>query len=67
MMSRSAMPTQDCIFADPFKSGFLKLQNVAPYGEGLNGGGIAVFDLTDQPLARTFTPAEVEGLTACAR
>ena len=67
MMSRSAMPTQDCVFTDPFKSGFLKLQNIAPYGEGLIGGGIAVFDLTDQPLACTFTPAEVEGITACER
>lgn len=67
MMSRSAMPTQDCVFTDPFKSGFLKLQNIAPYGQGLIGGGIAVFDLTDQPLACTFTPAEVEGITACER
>lgn len=67
MMSRSAMPTQDCVFTDPFKSGFLKLQNIAPYGEGQNGGGIAVFNLTDKPLSCTFTPAEVEGITVCER
>ncbi len=67
MMSRSAMPTQDCVFTDPFKSGFLKLQNIAPFGEGQDGGGIAVFNLTDKPLSCTFTPAEVEGITVCER
>ena len=67
MMSRSAMPTQDCVFTDPFQSGFLKLQNIAPYGEGLTGGGIAVCNLTGQPVSCTFTPAEVEGITPCER
>lgn len=33
----------------------------------LNGGGIAVFNLTDKPLSCTFTPAEVEGITVCER
>ena len=65
MMDRSAMPTADCIFTDPIKSGYLKLQNTAPYGNGLTGGGIAVYNLSDHATACTFAPAEIEGITAC--
>lgn len=67
MMERSAKPTEDCVFTDPMKSGYLKLQNTAPYGEKLTGGGIAVFNLAEHEVSCSFSPAEIEGITVCER
>lgn len=66
MMNRSAKPTPDCVFADPVQTGFLKLQNTAPYGKQ-TAGGVAVYNLTDKPLSCTFSPSDVEGADACNR
>ena len=67
MMDRSAKPTEDCIFTDPMESGYLKLQNTAPYGEGMSGGGIAVFNLSEKKISCTFSPSEIEGITSCEK
>lgn len=67
MMDRSAKPTEDCIFTDPMESGYLKLQNTAPYGEGMSGGGIAVFNLSEKKISCTFSPSEIEGITPCEK
>ena len=67
MMDRSAKPTADCVFADPMKCGYLKLQNTAPYGENMTGGGIAVFNLAEHEVSCTFSPAEIDGVTECER
>ena len=62
MMDRSAKPASDCLFTDPMKSGVLKLTNVAPHGQEHNGGGIAVYNLTDKRQEYTFSPADVQEL-----
>lgn len=67
MMSRSAMPTSDCVFSDPMKTGVLKLHNAAPWGENQIGGGIAAYNLTGQPQTFSFTPADIPELTAADR
>ena len=67
MMNGSAKPTADCVFTDPLKQGYLKLQNTAQYGEELTGGGIAVYQLSEHTATCTVSPAEVEGLTECDR
>ena len=66
-MDRSAKPTDDCVFTDPIKTGFLKLQNTARYGQDLIGGGIAVFNLSDKEIACSLSPAEISGITKCDR
>ena len=66
MMDRSAKPTADCVFTDPVKSGYLKLQNTAPYGQQ-TGGGIAVYNLSEEEVSCTFSPSEVDGITECDR
>lgn len=43
------------------------LQNIAPYGEDLTGGGIAVFNLAEHEVSCTFSPAEIDGITECER
>ena len=44
------------------------LTEVCLNGSEMNcGGGIAVCNLTGQPVSCTFTPAEVEGITPCER
>lgn len=67
MMERSAMPTDDCIFSDPTKSGVLKLHNVAHWGSGKTGGGIAVYNLTGVQQAFSFAPADIPELTVADR
>jgi len=67
MMDGSAKPTEDCVFADPLKRGYLKLQNTARYGENMTGGGIAVYNLSDNQSTCTVSPSEIEGLTVCDR
>lgn len=67
MPARSARPTADCIFTDPEESGFLKLQNIAPFSGELIGGCIAVFSLTEKEISCSFSPAQVEGVTECDR
>ncbi len=62
-MDRSAKPTDDCVFADPMATGFLKLQNTARYGKNLIGGGIAVFSLTDKDISCSLSPARISGIT----
>lgn len=62
MMDRSAKPTSDCLFTDPMKSGVLKLTNVASHGQKHNGGGVAVYNLTDKNQKYTFSPADVQDL-----
>lgn len=67
MMARSARPTEDCIFCDPMTDGVLKLHNVAPWGTGKTGGGIAAYNLTGQRQAVAFTPADVPELDGVER
>lgn len=43
------------------------LQNIAPYGEDMTGGGIAVFNLAEHEVSCTFSPAEIDGVTECER
>ena len=59
MMSRSAKPTEDCIFCNPMEDGVLKLHNVAPWGECGKGGGIAAYNLTGQRQSYAFRPADI--------
>lgn len=59
MMNRSAKPTTDCLFTNPLKSGVLKLSNIANYGENNIGGGIAVYNLTNQSQKYTFSPIDI--------
>lgn len=61
MMNRSAKPTEDCVFSDPMKNGVLKIHNVASWGDK-NGGGIAVFNLTEEQQAFTFRPMDIPDL-----
>ena len=63
MMERSALPTEDCVFSDPFVNGCLKLHNVAAYGDTLTGGGIAIFNLSENESSCSFSPSEVEGIS----
>ena len=65
MMDRSPKPTADCVFTDPMHSGYLKLQNTAPYGKNLTGGGIAIYNLSEREISCTFAPSQVEGITVC--
>ncbi len=65
IMSRSAMPSADCIFNDPLKSGVLKLQNAGMYA-GRSAGGIAVFNLTETTQSFGFDTADIPELdSAC--
>ena len=64
MMDRSAKPTADCVFIDPFKSGFIKLQNTASFGAELRGGGIAVYNLGDGEIACSVSPCEIDGISS---
>ncbi len=67
MMDRSAKPTEDCIFSNPLESGVLKLHNVASWGEDRKGGGIAVYNLTEERQTFTFTPADIPDLDVCGQ
>lgn len=67
MMDRSAKPTADCIFTDPFESGFLKLQNTASFGSKLRGGGIAVYNYSAHGISCTVSPSEIDGLSPSER
>lgn len=62
MMKRSAKPTEDCIFINPMKEGVLKLHNVASWGEDKNGGGIAVYNLTNKQQSVVFKPSDIPDL-----
>lgn len=62
MMSRSAKPTEDCLFADPTVSGVLKLTNTAPWGQDERAGGIAVFNLTGGRQEYCFRPSDIYDL-----
>ena len=62
MMNRSARPTEDCIFTDPRRNGVLKLHNTASWGERDNAGGIAAYNLTNEPQTVSFQPADVPDL-----
>ncbi len=66
MMSRSARPTEDCIFDDPTKGGVLKLHNAAPWGNGV-AGGIAVFNLTEDRQTFSFAPGDIPELEKARR
>lgn len=59
MMDRGARPAADCIFTDPRESKVLKLTNVAAYGEGKKGGGVAVFNFSSQRRCVVFSPSDV--------
>ena len=59
MMDRGARPAADCIFTDPRESKVLKLTNVAAYGEGKKGGGVAVFNFSSQRRRVVFSPSDV--------
>ena len=67
MMDRSAKPTEDCIFSNPLESGVLKLHNVASWGDGRKGGGIAGYNLTDVQQTITFSPEEIPDLDVSER
>ena len=67
MMDRSAKPTEDCVFSNPMEDGVLKLHNVAAWGEGRKGGGIAVYNLTEDRQAFTFAPADIPDLDGCGQ
>ena len=67
MMERSARPVEDCIFADPMAGGVLKLHNVAAWGAGGKGGGIAVYNLTKETQPFTFAPADIPDLDVCGQ
>lgn len=62
MMDRSAKPTEDCVFSDPMADGVLKLHNVASWGGGRKGGGIAVYNLTDRQQPFRFRPTDIPDL-----
>lgn len=62
MMDRSAKPTEDCVFSDPMADGVLKLHNVASWGGGRKGGGIAVYNLTDRQQSFRFRPTDIPDL-----
>ena len=61
-MSRSAMPTADCVFSNPLHAGVLKLHNIAPCGQGGTAGGLAVFNLTHVTRHFVFSPGDVPEL-----
>lgn len=62
MMDRSAKPTEDCVFSDPTADGVLKLHNVASWGGGRKGGGIAVYNLTGRQQPFRFRPTDIPDL-----
>lgn len=66
MMIRSARPTEDCVFSDPREGGVLKLHNAAPWAGGM-AGGIAVFNLTGERQAFSFTPGDIPELEEAER
>ena len=66
MMSRSARPTEDCIFEDPLKNGVLKLHNAALWGSGM-AGGIAVYNLTKETQTFSFAPEDIPELESAER
>lgn len=62
MMNRSAKPTEDCVFSDPLQDGVLKLHNIAQWGEHRVGGGIAVYNLSNQEQSFTLQAADIPDL-----
>lgn len=66
MMSRSAKPTEDCVFSDPLQRGVLKLQNTASWGSS-TAGGIAVYNLTHRQQEFSFTPRDIPELEDARR
>lgn len=62
MMERSAMPTEDCVFTDPFREGLLKLHNFGLWGEDEKAGGIAVYNLTDRKRSCRVSPGQIPEL-----
>lgn len=62
MMNRSAKPTEDGVFSDPLQDGVLKLHNIAQWGEHRVGGGIAVYNLSNQEQSFTLQAADIPDL-----
>ncbi len=58
MMDRSARPTADCVFEDPFKTGVLKLYNTGNCGNQ-TAGGIALFNLTEEKQEYSFRISDI--------
>ena len=61
-MDRSARPAEDCVFADPFREGALKIHNCGSWGENEKAGGIAVYNLTEERQSFTASPRQVPEL-----
>lgn len=61
MLSRSAKPTDDCLFADPRQGGVLKLHNAGSGGAG-TAGVIAAYNLTGTAQSFSFTAGDVPEL-----
>lgn len=61
-LDRSAKPTEDCVFSDPLQCGVLKLHNIAADGQGHAAGGMAVFNLTQEPQHFSFSAGDIPEL-----
>lgn len=59
-MERTALPSIDCMFADPLKEGVVKLTNLADCGiTGKRGGAVAVYNLTENRQTAKLSAADI--------
>lgn len=59
-MERTALPSTDCMFADPLKEGLVKLTNLAECGiAGKRGGAVAVYNLTEKEQMAKLSAADI--------
>lgn len=62
-MDRAAMPSVDCLFADPAVTGIVKITNVADCGiSGKKGGAIAVFNIGKEAVEVSVGSADIHDL-----
>lgn len=63
-MDRAAMPSVDCLFADPAVTGIVKITNVADCGiSGKKGGAIAVFNIGKEAAEVSVGSADIHDLS----
>lgn len=59
-MERPALPSADCMFADPLKEGLVKLTNLAECGiPGKRGGAVAVYNLTEKEQSAELSASDI--------